>query len=138
MPAQVLNRVAQRAPWFGLAAVAIAGGLAITNPAPREFEEFASARLVQLVEQELCHKPALPMLLQMVLQNCSAMVQAQQGALGELAAQHSQRINLGLASIYSTRFGGQQLLPNWRLPRYGVTTLALAGQFVVLHSSTTP
>jgi len=124
---------------FGItAALLLACGLALTNPTPADFEDFAAVRLVHLADQELCHKPALPMLLQMVIPNCSALVQEQRQTLGRLAREHSRRLNLGLASVYSTNFGGQQLVPNWRLPRYGVTTLALAGHFVVLQTSTTP
>ncbi|MEB3172967.1 MAG: DUF4359 domain-containing protein [Cyanobacteriota bacterium] len=134
----VLSRGKQAKSWIGIGALVMAGGLMLTNPTPADFQDFAAQRLVQLVEQELCQKPALPMLLQMVIQNCSAMVQAQQTALGQLATEHSRRLNLGLASLYSTSFGGQQLLPNWRLPRYEVSTLAVAGQFVVLNTSSTP
>jgi len=115
-----------------------AGGLVLTNPGPTEFELFAAGQLVELAEQELCHKPALPLLLQLMIQNCPAMVQSQSQALGRLAREHSRRINLGVASLYSTRFGGQQLLPQWRLPQYGVTTLAVAGHFVVLDASAKP
>jgi len=128
----------QRWAWIGLAAALVSCGLALSNPGPQEFEDFAAERLLALVDQELCHKPALPLMLQMVIPNCSAMVQAQKLTLGRLAREHSRRFNLGLASVYSTEFGGQQLLPNWRLPRYGVTTLGLAGHFVVLQTSTTP
>ena len=134
----VLSERRQARSWIGITALTLVGGLALTNPTPHDFEEFASVRLVALVEQELCHKPALPMLLQLVIQNCSAMVQSQRSVLGQLAAKHSQRINLGVASLYSTSFGGQQLLSTWRLPRYAVTTLAVGGQFVVLKTNTTP
>jgi len=114
------------------------GGLVLSNPTPADFEGFAAGQLVQLVEQEVCHQPALPLLLQLVIQNCPAMVQAQSQSLGRLARDHSQRINLGIASIYTTRFGGQQVLPNWRVPNYGVMTLAAAGHFVVLSTSARP
>ena len=114
------------------------GGLILTNPGPSEFELFAAGQLVNLAEQELCHQQALPLLLQLVIRNCPAMVQSQRQTLGLLARQHSQRINLGIASLYTTRFGGQQLLPHWRVPHYGVTTLAAAGHFVVLQASSRP
>jgi hypothetical protein len=123
---------------LGAACVLAVGGLALSNPTPADFEGFAAGQLVQLVEQELCHRPALPLLLQLVIQNCPALVQAQSQTLGRLARDHSRRLNLGIASIYTTRFGGQQLLPNWRVPNYGVTTLAAAGHFVILSTSSRP
>ncbi len=125
--------------WLVLASLGLAAtGLALTNPGPGEFEQFSAGQLVTLMEQELCHKPALPLLMQMVIQNCPTLVRAQQQTLGQLARQHSRRINLGIASVYTTRFGGQQLLSQWRVPRYGVTTLAAAGHFVVLQTSARP
>ena len=126
---------------LGLVVVALGlalGGLALTNPGPADFELFAAGQLVSLVEQELCHKPALPLLMRLVIQNCPEMVQGQGETLGRLAREHSRRLNLGIASIYTTRFGGQQLLPQWRVPHYGVTTVAAAGHFVVLDTSTRP
>lgn len=120
---------------IGLVAVA---GLALTNPGPSEFEEFAGQQLVGLIEAEICHKPSLPLMLQMVLKNCSALVHAQRQPLGQLAITHSTRLNLGVASVYTTSFGGQRLVEDLRLPRYSATTLAAAGQFVVLHSSSRP
>ena len=114
------------------------GGLMVTNPGQHEFEDFAAQRLSALLDEELCRKPALPMLLQLVIQNCSAVVRAQQQTLGQVARDHSRRLNLGLASIYTTHFGGQQLMGQWRLPKYRITPLALAGQFVVLTTSSQP
>ena len=114
------------------------GGLMLTNPGPADFELFAAGQLVSLAEQELCHKQALPLLLQLVIRNCPALVQSQRQTFGRLAREHSRRINLGIASLYSTRFGGEQLLPQWRVPHYGVTTLAAAGHFVVLQASSRP
>lgn len=122
----------------GVAGLLVLAGLALTNPAPAEFEVFAASRLVTLAEDELCRKPALPLLLQLVIQNCPAMVQSQRQALGRLAREHSRRLNLGIASVYSTRFGGQQLLPHWRIPNYAVTTVAAAGHFVVVEASSRP
>jgi len=126
--------------WCAVGAIGVValGGLVLTNPGQREFEDFAGLQLVELIEAEICHKPALPLMLQMVMQNCSALVRSQQHPLGLLARDHSTRLNLGVASIYTTSFGGQQLLERLRLPQYRVTTLAAAGQFVVLQTSSRP
>jgi hypothetical protein len=126
--------------WCALGAIALvaAGGLALTNPGPNEFEDFAGLHLVELIEDEICHKPSLPLMLQMVLQDCTSLVRSQEQPLGRLAREHSSRLNLGLVSVYSTSFGGQRLLENLRLPHYTVTTLAAAGQFVVLKTSAQP
>lgn len=112
-------------------------GLALSNPEPADFQAYAAQRLVQLIESELCHNPA-PLLLRLVVHNCPELVRSQEQTLGRLAATHSRRVNLGLASVYSTRFGGQQLLPDWRVPVHSLTTLAIAGHFVVLQSTSQP
>ena len=136
---RVVLRPGQRF-WCALGAIGVVGlgGLVLTNPGQHEFEEFAGLQLVELIEAEICHKPGLPLMLQMVMQNCSALVRSQQQPLGHLAREHSTRLNLGVASVYTTSFGGQQLLEDLRLPRYNVTTWAAAGQFVVLHTSSRP
>lgn len=126
--------------WCALGAIAVvaAGGLALTNPGPNDLEDFAGLHLVEVIEGEICHKPSLPLMLQMVLQDCPSLVRSQEQVLGRLAREHSNRLNFGLLSVYRTSFGGQQLLETLRLPRYTVTTLAAAGHFVVLKTSTQP
>lgn len=118
-----------------LAVVAGVGGLAATNPGPDDFQEFAGRRLADTISREICLENGLPMAVRLLLQNCSALVASQQQVLGRLALDHSQRTNLGVASLYRTQLGGQQLLADLRLPRYEAITLAGAGQFVVVNTS---
>lgn len=120
---------------WGLLLGSLGAGLALTNPGPAAFEEFAGLRLASLLRDELCREDGMPMMLRLVIQNCPAMVEAQTPVLGKLAALQTRRRNLGLLSLYSTSLGGQQVLPNWRLPRYEALTLAVAGRFVVVRAS---
>lgn len=120
-----------------LAVAAGVGGLAMTNPGPEEFRQFAGKRLVEAITREVCTEGGLPMTLRLLLQNCPELVASQQEVLGRIALESSQRTNLGLASVYRTELGGQQLLPALRLPRYEALTLAGAGAFVVVNTSTT-
>ncbi len=120
-----------------LAVAAGAGGLAVTNPGPAEFQEFAGRRLVEMITEEVCTEGTLPMALRLLLQDCPALVASQQQVLGRIALDSSKRTNLGLASVYRTRLGGQQLLPDLRVPRYEAITLAGAGGFVVVRTSET-
>ena len=112
-------------------------GLASTNPNPSEFEDFAGDQLTRLVTEELCSEDGLPMMLRLVIRDCPALVQSQNRTLGRLARQHTQRRNFGILSLYSTDMGGQQILPNLRLPRYSALTLGAAGRFVVVQSDQT-
>lgn len=119
---------------WGLLLGALGTGLALTNPAPAAFEEFAAGRLSSLLREELCREDGLPLMLRLVIQDCPAMIESQRPVLGRLAALQTRRRNLGLLSLYSTSLGGQQVLPSWRLPHYEALTLAVAGRFVVLRA----
>ncbi len=120
---------------WGLLLGALGVGLVLTNPGPAAFEEFAGGRLTALLRDELCREDGLPLMLRLVIQDCPAMVESQRPVLGRLAALQTQRRNLALLSLYSTRLGGQQVLPRWRVPHYEALTLAVAGRFVVLRAS---
>lgn len=126
------------ASWFPYAALAVAagvGGLAVTNPGPEEFQAFAGQRLVDAITREICVENTLPMAVRVLLHNCPDLVASQQQVLGRIALEHSSRTNLGLASVYRTELGGQQLLPQLQVPRYEAVTVAGAGQFVLVSTS---
>lgn len=114
------------------AVVAGIAGLVSTNPGPAEFEQFAADKLTELASDELCRNEGLPMLARLLIQNCPALVRSQRQVLGRLAREHTRRYNFGILSLYGTRLGGEQVLPNWRIPRYDAITLAMAGRFVLL------
>ncbi|WP_216900981.1 DUF4359 domain-containing protein [Synechococcus sp. CCY 9618] len=118
---------------LGLAAVA-GGllGLAVTNPGPAAFEEFAAEKLTELASEELCRSDGLPLMAQLLIHHCPELVRSQRKVLGRLAREHSRRYNFGLLSLYRTRLGGEQVLPTWRIPRYDALTLAVAGHFLLL------
>ncbi len=115
--------------------VAISGtALAMTNPGPEEFEGFAADQLVELAVDEVC-RGRLPMPLQLVLQNCPELIRNQRKVLGALALQNTRRENFGVFSLYRTEIGGASVLPLLDLPRYRVLTLAGAGRFRILSTS---
>ncbi len=115
-------------------ALAVSGvALAFANPSSEDFKSYAGGQLVSVITDELC-EGGLPMVLQLWVKDCPRLIRDQEPALAELAGQFSRRLNLGLASIYTTELGGQDLLPTLRLPEYSVTTLGIAGQFVILQS----
>ncbi len=123
--------------WPGLVSAAVAS-LAWSNPPPAEFEDFAAGQLVTLAVKEVCGPQGLPMLLQLVVQDCPKLVLSQRQTLGSLARQASRRWNFGLFSLYRTDLGGQIGLTSFALPRYRALTLAGAGQFLLLHTDGGP
>ena len=120
------------------AAVLVVAGssaaLFVTNPTREDYQDFAGDTLVKLATKEVCERQALPMVLQLWISDCPRLIADQEPALALLADQLTRRWNLGIASIYVTTVGGQNLLPALRLPRYSVTSIGLAGQFVVLNA----
>ncbi|WP_255005219.1 DUF4359 domain-containing protein [Cyanobium sp. ATX 6F1] len=122
----------------GGAALAAGAALVFSNPTPAEFELYAGERLVDLTTREICGDDGLPMLLGLLVQNCPELVHGQRKLLGSLAAANTRRFNAGLFSLYNTDVGGQEVLPWLHLPRYHVTTLAGAGQFLQLEAISRP
>ena len=108
--------------------------LALTNPSPEDYAEHAGKQLITVLTRELCQSEGVPMLLRMWVRDCPQLVASQQQALASLAARFTTRLNLGVASIYTTQLGGQELAPGVSLPRVKAVTLAAAGRFVMLRS----
>ena len=108
--------------------------LFMTNPTRDDYQVFAGDTLVKLATKEVCERQALPMVLQLWISDCPRLIADQEPALALLADQLTRRWNLGIASVYVTTVGGQNLLPALRLPRYSVTSLGLAGKFLLLNA----
>ncbi|WP_186572244.1 DUF4359 domain-containing protein [Synechococcus sp. PROS-U-1] len=108
--------------------------LVFSNPSLDDYEAHAGAQLVKLGTKELCDAPTLPMVLRLWIRNCPELIASQRDALAALAGQFTTRRNLVVASLYSTRMGGKELLPGLRLPGFDVLTLGVAGRFVILRT----
>ena len=108
--------------------------LAFSNPSLDDYQAHAGDQLVRLGTKELCDEPSLPMVVRLWIRNCPALIASQRDALAALAGQFTTRRNLVVASLYSTRMGGQELLPGLRLPGFDVLTLGVAGRFVILRT----
>jgi hypothetical protein len=127
--------LAPRSGWWGwaLAAGLLSGGLALTNPAPSDFERFAAEKLVDEIEAEVCRGEVLPSVVRLALRDCPSLIQAQRGAIGAYVGRHTRRTNIGLMSLYRTEIGGTALL-GWSLPRFSATVLAAAGRLVIVQA----
>jgi hypothetical protein len=108
--------------------------LAFTNPGMEEFERFAGERLADLAVQEVC-ADRLPMPLKLMIQDCPGLIHSQHKVLGALARRNTRRQNFGVFSLYRTEIGGPSVLPFLELPLYRVVTVAAAGQFRILKTS---
>lgn len=125
-----------RWPWGWCMAALLAGvALAASNPDEQDFEAFAGEQLADYATEELCSAGGLPLMAQLLIQNCPQLIHDQRQTLGRLALAETHRYNAWLFSLYSTQLGGQTLLPGLHIPRYSALTLAGAGQLVVLSTS---
>ena len=113
-------------------------GLVVTNPSMEDYEEHAGEQLVAFFSSELCQGEGLPMVLQLWIRDCPGLVASQQAALAALAVNVTSRLNLGVVSLFTTKVGGQRLLPGLTLPEVDVLTLGVAGQFVLLRTVSDP
>ena len=109
-------------------------GLVVTNPSMKDYEEHAGEQLVAFLSSELCQGEGLPMVLQLWIRDCPGLVASQQAALATLAVNATSRLNFGVVSLFTTKVGGQRLLPGLTLPEIDVLTLGVAGQFVLLRT----
>ncbi len=104
----------------------------VTNPGREEFEPFAAEALTRAAVDELCDPSGLPVIARLLVRDCPSLIRAQRPVFGKLALAATQRRNFLLFSLYRTDLGGQQVLPDWRIPRYRAITLAVAGRFLLL------
>lgn len=128
----------------GLAVALLGGGLvvglAITNPGPAAFAEYGGGRLTALLVKEVCDQDGMTGVLRLLIRQCPALIQSQRPALGTLVGINTRRRNFLLFSVYHTELDlaallpGLRQIPDLRLPRYEATTLAAAGQFLMLRS----
>ena len=119
-----------------LSLLGAASALALTNPSLQDYQLHAGEQLVALATEELCGEQGLPLMIKVWLKDCPAVVAAQQSTLAALAGPMTTRTNLGLLSVFTTEVGGQKLMLGWRLPRYTVTTVGVAGQFLTINTRT--
>ncbi|MEB3317025.1 MAG: DUF4359 domain-containing protein [Cyanobacteriota bacterium] len=115
-------------------------GLAITNPGPAAFADYGGGRLTTLLVKEICSQDGLTGILRVFIRQCPALILSQRQMLGALVQSHSRRQNFGLFSLYHTELDlaallpGLRQIPDLRLPRYEATTLAGAGQFLMIST----
>jgi hypothetical protein len=143
----MLERVVQRTVTAVSRGVAVAllgsglvVGLTITNPGPEAFADFGGGRLTALLVKEVCNQDGLTGVLRLLIRKCPALIQSQRPVLETLVRINTRRRNFLLFSTYHTELDlaallpGLRQIPDLRLPRYEATTLAGAGQFLMIQT----
>ncbi len=121
--------------WVGLVGLAAAtGGLVMTNPPTDAYLLYAEQRSQQFLTAEICTQ--LPENLPAVLAGqCNALVESLRPDLADLLRDRTDRLNLGVASLYRTTLSapGIPLLPSYR-----VETLGILGRFFTYRAQRLP
>lgn len=97
------------------------GGLVVTNPPPTAYENYAIERASKYLNEGVCTD--LPSNLSNLFQGqCSELVEASQPQLQTLIQNNTERLNLGVLSIYRTTLGipGMQMMPTYELETVGI------------------
>ena len=117
----------------GLLIVTIAS-LVITNPGPTAYARYVSVKAETYLSEEICTElpPGLGSLLS---DQCVEFVQTLQPQLDSLIRDRTNRLNLGVASLYQTSFGIPELP---MLPEYKVETLGILRRFFTYRASQRP
>jgi hypothetical protein len=129
-----------KGPLFGVFALLTGGGLAlaVTNPTPEDFVEFATRRASDYLRQEACPAP-LPIVGQSFAQECIRAVDSEsvQSRIRKLVTENSERQDYLFFSRYRTELSLHTFLPLDVLedfPIYTVETLAILDQFHIYQS----
>jgi hypothetical protein len=102
------------------------GGLVATNPDQAAYEDYALEQASAYFNDELCEQLPSP-IADLFEQQCLELIQTGQPQIQALIHDRTDRINLGILSIYKTALAVPEVSA---LPTYRVETLAIAGQFI--------
>ncbi|GAB4458907.1 MAG: hypothetical protein OHK0037_03350 [Elainellaceae cyanobacterium] len=127
--------------WIGLAIAAVGIGMAATNPGEAAYNEYATARLSDYLNREVC--PNTDDILGIDLKDaCTDLISENQDELRELISENTRRSNYGVLSLYQTNLSAHGLLPAevrsflppQLLPAYQFKTAGLFGNFVTYEA----
>ncbi|MGF1524966.1 MAG: DUF4359 domain-containing protein [Leptolyngbyaceae cyanobacterium] len=118
---------------IGLLLLAIVtGGLVLTNPQPDAYELYAQEQAEQYLSNEVCNDLLEGLDELFSGAQCGELVQTFEPTIQALIRERTQRLNLGVASIYRTTFGIAELP---MLPSYQVETVGIFGKFITYRAT---
>ena len=114
------------------------GFLAITNPKPEVYEEFAVDRLEEYARQELCeNNNGGGGLGGLLAGSCESLVAIGREPARQLVIRQTEHQNYGLFSIYVSDLNANEYLPvdliGKRLPVFHVESVGIAGRFIIYN-----
>lgn len=108
----------------------MAGGLVVTNPPPNAYELYASEQAEKYLNDEVCNE--LPSgLSKFIGEECPKIAQKLKPEVERLIRDRTERLNLGVASIYRTSVSIPELIG------YEVETVGILGRFITYRAAQT-
>jgi hypothetical protein len=99
----------------GLALVGLGIGMAVTNPKPSAYNDFAAKKLSQYLQENVCDD--VPNLLQ---KQCQNFANAGQDRFRKIAADTTERQNFIFFSIYETNISTPPGIPSYHFATVGI------------------
>ncbi len=98
----------------GIAVVALGAIAATTNPSRDAYEDYATQRLSEYVQEKGCEKA--PSILK---SRCVSLISSSQPQIEKLIAQSTERQNFGILSVYKTDLAIHSMLPSFHFETVG-------------------
>ena len=105
--------------YIGAAALAGLGvAMAMTNPSPPVYEEYAQQRLTEYLKEDVCAQ--VPKAFESLLQrNCTILVDSSRPQIQQIISESTERQNLIFFSIYRTDLSLNRLIPSYHFETVG-------------------
>ena len=114
----------------GVALIGIGAAMALTNPKQDAYNQFATQRLSQYLEEEVCPDAGNLFL----KSSCTSLVKDNQSAIRDIIVSSTKRQDYWLWSTYQTNLSLDPILPSILdgvLPAYRVSTIGVFNQFLI-------
>lgn len=103
----------------GAALIGLGAAMAVNNPDPTAYKEFATQELSAYLQENVCTQKESS--LRDILQDpCKKLVKSLQPQFQTIIAKNTERMNLGLFSIYKTELSLADPLPSYEFGTVGV------------------
>jgi len=112
--------------------IGVVGVLASNNPDRAAYETYATRRLSEYLQENVCTSPSLSLLDKDLPARCLAIVQANQHEIRRLVSVSTTRRNFIVLSIYDTNLSVKSivpLLPQGILPSFEFETVGVLQMF---------
>ncbi|MBD3880720.1 DUF4359 domain-containing protein [Phormidium tenue FACHB-886] len=117
---------------LGIVLVGVGAATALTNPGEAAYEEYATQRLTEYLQESACSGTGIAL-----QSSCSSLIQENRSQIQKLISANTQRQNFVFLSIYKTELAPGKLLPDFLsnlLPAYHFETAGVLNSFHIYRA----